>query len=339
MRELRKEMIFRNLAAFSRPAYYNNELIEQYELLEKEMVDTTFNRAHAEIAKLRVQDVIRHMSDMNVNCDHIADDKFERFMNLNKEFVNEIKKSKSGARGERLTLKHLEMLKCENEIISNLELSRGCHHTELDAVVFTKKAIFIIEVKNTGKDVYIDEKGNYIKLGEYSFVKSTFGEKMNEKEYLLKEELKLYGLRNPKIVTLLVFVDNKINVKNDYKFVDYAFLTNLPNIIDSYDGLNIYNMNKLRKISKKLVKNECKHFYSAPFNVVEYKEAFADLLSTLEDASGILTDVYEEQINEETVVEEEKSGVKFPWKLVGGLSLGLIGIGTLSKVIKSSVGK
>ena len=98
-------------------------------------------------------------------------------------------------------------------------------------------------------------------------------------------------------------------------------------------------MNKIRKISKKLVKNECKHFYSAPFNVSEYKEAFADLLSTLEESSGILTDVYEEQITEDASVEEDKRNVKFPWKLVGGLSLGLIGIGTLSKVIRSSVGK
>ena len=174
MRELRKNQIIRNLTAFNRLGYYHEELLEQYDLLEREIMNVTFNINHAEMAKLRIQDVIKHMSDMNVNCNHVADDKFERFTTINTEFVNQIKKIKSGARGERLALKHLEMIKCEHNIISNLELAKGTHHTELDAVVFTKKAIFIIEVKNTGKDVYIDEKGNYIKLGENSFIKSNF---------------------------------------------------------------------------------------------------------------------------------------------------------------------
>ena len=58
----------------------------------------------------------------------------------------------------------LEYLNSPNIVLRNIELSDGALRSELDAIVITPKCLTIVEVKNTGKDIFIDENGNYFPI-------------------------------------------------------------------------------------------------------------------------------------------------------------------------------
>ena len=76
-----------------------------------------------------------------------------------------------------------------NIILKNIELKDGDDRTELDAVVITPYGITIVEVKNTARDIFIDENGNYYRTGEFLNWDCNIVQKMNLKEDLLKRAL------------------------------------------------------------------------------------------------------------------------------------------------------
>lgn len=59
----------------------------------------------------------------------------------------------------------------------------------MDAVVITPKCVTIIEVKNTSRNIFIDEEGNYFRTGEFLKWDCNIAEKMSLKEKLLRKVL------------------------------------------------------------------------------------------------------------------------------------------------------
>lgn len=284
-KENRIKELVGSMHSFSKEAYHKDELLPEYLELQKELINLTFNDIHAENGNLRIWDVENHLEKLNDECGHSADTELEKFKEGCKFVCNAIKSEFSGNAGEFKAFRSLETLRCKNMIMKNIEFKFGDHRTEIDAIVFTERAIFIIEVKNPHKDIYIDERGNYCRVGNTMNLDCNISEKMNDKVYLLGEALKSVGYSNANIVSLVVFTNSTINVDNRYDYITTCFLGNLPYFIEKYDGKPIYSESIISAMMEGVANAECKEAYPPEMNFAQFKLDFATLMAKLEEAS------------------------------------------------------
>lgn len=284
-KETRIKEIISKMQSFSKPVYYKAELLPEYLDLQNELTTLTYNDSHAETGKLRIWDVENHLEKLNEECGHVADEELEAFKQDSKIICNAIKSEFSGNAGEFKALRSLETLRCKNKVMKNVELKSGGHRTEIDAIVFTEKAVFIIEVKNPHRDIYIDQRGNYCRVGNTMILDCNIGEKMNDKVYLLREALKSSGYSNANIVSLVVFTTSSIHVDNKYEYITTCFLGNLPHIIERYDCKPIYSDSSIAAMMESVANAECKEAYPLELDINQFKYRFANLMATLEEAA------------------------------------------------------
>ncbi|MDO5331593.1 MAG: nuclease-related domain-containing protein, partial [Bacillota bacterium] len=300
MKTQRIEELMTAMKSFGKESYHKSELLNEMFALQQEIVELTFSGEHAATAELKIWDVERHLEQLNADCGDAATEELARFKEGCKMLCNLIKAEISGNRGEYKAFKTLDYLKSQNRILKNVELSDGDVRTELDAVVITPKCVTIVEVKNTSKNIFIDEEGNYYRTGEFLKWDSNIAEKMSVKEGLLKKALEAAGYGQVQIRSIVVFTNNRIEVQNKYRQIKTSFVSQLAYIIDGYrldDTISIEEMDKLQQIIQEA---ECKEAYPFEFDVNQYKADFANLMATLEIAKT------QEEVEEEVVVENIK---------------------------------
>lgn len=146
--------------------------------------------------------------------------------------------------------------------------------------------IVIVEVKNTAKDIFIDENGNYFRTGEFLRWDCNIAEKMLTKEDLLRKALERNGIQNVQLRSVVVFTDNRIEVQNKYSRIRTCFVSQLPYIIDGFRGGHIMATEEMARAESAIKEAETKEAYPFGFDVVQYKRDFATLMATLEEASA-----------------------------------------------------
>ena len=184
-----------------------------------------------------------------------------------------------------------------------MELSDGERRTELDAVVVTPAVITIVEVKNTAKNIFIDENGDYYRTGEYLRWDCNIAEKLTLKEELLKKVLADDGIEEIQIRSIVVFTDNRIEVQNKYSRIRTCFVSQLAYIIDGFKSDTNMSEEEMEHIEGLIKEAECKEAYPFDFDVAQYKMDFATLMAVFEEASAKA----EEPVYEQEVVSEKKS--------------------------------
>lgn len=299
-KEERINQIVESMDAFSNEEYLKKDLLNEYYKLERQVVETTFNKEHVEEGNLTLKNVYQHFQSLCNQHGNKLTEEFRAFSDLNYAVVNGIRKITSGDWGEAKAYKSLETLKCKNKVVRNLELSKDDHKAEIDLIVITQKAVFVIEVKNTKRDIRIDENGNYVKVGKSEFIDCVIGEKMNEREFLVRNYLEENGIKNPNIVSLLVFTNSSIKVENNYPYIIHCFLGSMPHIIQNYDGQTIYNLKEVEKMYDCLNKKEAVATFKPDCDIQAYKRAFANLLVSVEMLN-----------NEQLILEEKKKNSLF----------------------------
>ena len=250
MNNERINSILKSIKAFNKTSYYKAEALPECLKLQDELVRLVFAEEHAECGKLRLNDVLNHFRQKNEELGYVADEELAKFEEGCKDMNNEIRGRISGERGEQKVYRALENLKVSNKVQHNIEFTEDDERTELDAIVTTPQAIFIVEVKNTGKDIFIDSKGGYYRVGKYNSFDCNIGEKMECKERLLRKALIRRGVQNPCIEKVLVFTNNQIEVANEYEALQICFLSQLCYRINSYKGENVYSENMMEQIEK-----------------------------------------------------------------------------------------
>ena len=194
-----------------------------------------------------------------------------------------------------------------NELrIKNVELTDGDCKTELDAVVITPAAITIIEVKNTTKNVFIDDQGNYYHTGEFLKWDCNIAEKMNLKTELLRKALAGTEFESMHIESVVVFTNNRIEVQNRYQSVRTCFVSQLSYIIDGFRSDGSLSDEKMNAVMTAIEEAAGHESYPFEFDVQQYKEDFAVLMATLEMAGLRKAQEIEEPVIEETKAEEKK---------------------------------
>ena len=169
-----------------------------------------------------------------------------------------------------------------NIILKNVELSDGDRHTELDALVVTPGVVTIVEMKNTAKNIFIDENGDYYRTGEYLRWDCNIAEKITLKENILKKVLADDGIEDIQIRSIVVFTDNRIEVQNKYSGIRTCFVSQLAYIIDGFKSSINMSEEKMEHIAGIIKKTESKEAYPFDFDVAQYKKDFATLMVILE---------------------------------------------------------
>lgn len=305
-RQERIEEIISTIKSFAKERYQKEEVLPEMLELQRELVALTFNGEHAEQGRLRIWDVEAHLEKMNAERGHIADAELTVFMEGSKILCNAIKAEMSGNAGEFKAFRSIETLRCPYRLLKNVEFQNGDHHTELDGVVFTEKGVFIIEVKNTAKDIYIDERGNYCRVTDIMRFDKNIGDSMNDKEYLLREAFKAAGIECPHIASYVVFTNNNVHVDNKYAYITTCFLGQLPRLIESFESDAHYSMEEIERMMSAATVAACKNSYALPLDVNKYKHDFATLVAILEGAADEDAEVTSEKAPEtENSTEEE----------------------------------
>lgn len=283
----RIQEIENQLTAFSNKRYSKEEILPELLLLQKQMAAVAFNVSLEETNGLKLIDISKRLEQLNVDCGSIANETVDEFIAGSKAISHLIKAEVSGIKGEKQAYKSLQTIRRKHRIIKNVELRHENHGAEIDMVVVVNNAVFLIEVKNSMRDIIIDEKGNYLRYKfdrELSFDKN-IGQKMNEKEYLLREVLKNAGYEDVAMQSLLVFTNNSISVENNYEYIRTCFLSDLPHIINNYVDGEYYGLEQMQGIVNAITSAKSHVTYRTDeVDFPAIKRNFATLIATLEEA-------------------------------------------------------
>lgn len=291
----RVDELVASMKAFGRKEYRKNELLSEMFALQQEIVNLTFNDEHAANAGLRIVDVEKHLEQLNSERGNIADDEFKKFEEESKVFCNLIRAEISGSKGEEMAFQGLQNIRSRNIVLKNVELGEGTCRTEIDALVITPGALTIVEAKNTGKNIFIDEQGDYYRTGKFLKWDCNIKEKMKMKEELIRKALATAGIESIRIESVVVFTNNKIEVENRYSGLRTCFISQLAYTVDRIANEKPFANEQMEVIENTIKAAENKNAYPFEFDVEQYKHDFATVLAALEEATAKEKEEHEEK--------------------------------------------
>ena len=280
----RANEILSQITAFSESSYTKAEYLPELMKLQEEIVNLTFNGEHAEEAKLRLWDVGRHLEMLNAECGGKADKELSDFIQMSKRIGNEISAEISGNKGERIVFSALNNLNCYNAVLRNVEFEFDGQRTEIDAIVFTHRAVFIIEIKNSKKNIFIDEDGGFYRTGHSMHYDGNIADKMSDREAMLRKALEKVGLGYLKIFNIVTFTNSRLDIENKYHRIKVCGSNYLPVFIDKFQSDNWYSDENICTMVNAVEDSRCKEPCQMPVNMDEFKMKFATLMATLEFA-------------------------------------------------------
>ena len=297
MNEKRVNEIISQITAFSKDTCTKSEFLPELLKLQKELIDLTFNAEHAENGDLRLWDVERHLRKMNDERGRVADDELARFVKGSKVVCNNISAEFSGNVGEQKVFRALDNLGCQNSVLHNVELEFDGRRTEIDAIVFTNHAIFIIEIKNSKKNIFIDENGEFYRIGNSMHHDCNIADKMDEREALLRKALERAGMDYLKIFKIVTFTNPRLDVENKYHYIKVCPSNYLTSFIENFTSNQWYSYESICTMTEAVTEVKCPEEYKMSIDMTELKREFAILMAKLEAA--------EEADNEPEIVQEE----------------------------------
>lgn len=332
-----------SIKSFQKTKYCKADIEGELRKLQQELLSLVFDDEHILNANLKIWDAFNQLFAENEEKNGIATELLEVLRQDCKMFSNLIRAEISGNWGENQVFHRLTGLKGKHTILRNIELSNGFRKTELDFVVFTEKAQVIVEVKNTKKDVFIDENGDYYRKGEYQNFDCNIKEKMDYREKLLRVMLVDTVAKIDKevnVIKLVVFTNNRMEIRNKCEDLKTCFLGELPYLIDDYAGETVYTEEDILAMSEVISDSAETNEYELEMDMQKFKEEFARVLVTLEN--------YEE-LQEEVPVQEEPEIPYFftqeyaekqqTIKNVVCVVAGLISVASISAVVANAVTK
>ena len=313
MNEKRVNEIISQITAFSKDTYTKSEFLPELFKFQKELVDLTFNAEHAENGTLQLQDVESHLSKMNDERGHVADIELSKFIQGSKVVCNKIRAEISGNFGEQKVFSILKNLNCQNSVLRNVELEFDGRRTEIDAIVFTNHAAFIIEIKNSKKNIFIDENGDFYRIGSSMHHDGNIADKMNEREALLRKALERAGMECMKIFKIVTFTNSYIDVECKYRYIKVCPSNYLNSFIEKFTSNQWYSYENICIMTEAVTEVKCPEEYQMSIDMTEFKRDFAVLMAKLETAeeadfeSGHIDQPYEKAVNTSDVKVEVNS--------------------------------
>lgn len=297
MNNMKMESIVQKMTSFPKDEYQKIELLPEMLKLQDDLVREDLGEEYVGCAK--IYDVKRHLFEKNEELGHVADAELMRFKKGCGELANLIKAEISGNKGENYAFKCFEYLRSQSVVLRNIEMKKGDKRTELDAIVITPFGITIVEVKNTSRDIYIDNEGNYYTTGEFLRLDCNIAYKMKFREELVREAIRESFYSDMPIQSVIVFTNNKIKVENKCKDLKTCFVSQLAYTIDSFKESGKVSEIVMDEIRRMIKTAECKESYPFEFDVKQFKKDFATVIVALEE---------KEEKNKDKKINEECRG-------------------------------
>lgn len=275
---MKRESLLSSLKGLNKDVYSREELLPEMDQLEKEMAQIVFEDGLDIPAEyVHMTYIMKHLHEMNNEARNVADQELKKLSRLASIFSNHVRAQQSGITGEDRVEQYLGYMKSNHVVLRNLQLSDGVHNTEIDFLVLKQGVATIVEVKNSKRDIYIDEAGNMYKIGRYENFDSHLGTKMDFRAEVIKQLLKDAGFENMKIEKVVVFTNNRIQVQKDYRGFRVCFLSRLPHLIDDFYGTGVIQFTKhLQQIADFIQSKDLNEYYPFDMDVQEFKESFVD---------------------------------------------------------------
>lgn len=267
-------------------AYYNKEVLPEMLSLQEEISELTFGEKGK-----RIYEVSHYFQNRNLERGRIAEPEVIAVTEGCEQIATMIGREIAGTSGETAAVRSLKTVKSKHRTLSNIELKDDDSRAELDAVVITRKAIFLIEVKNSGRDMVIDKRGNYFRAEGAMDFDYNIGEKINIKEYLLRQAIACsqeLSERPLNIVNIVAFANSKMHIENRYQYVKTCHLSRLPHIIDEYEGNDLYSFEDMYEIAEAVKGAECHKKYPVEFDFNAFIRDFALAKAKLDDVPNKL---------------------------------------------------
>ena len=288
--EKRVNEICSGITAFSEKSYSKSLYLPELLKVQDQVINLTFNAEHAENGDLRLWDVAKHFQQLNEERGNVADVELERFSELNDKLINDIKAEISGNIGEQKVINELEKIHCKNRVLTNVVLEYDNERTEIDAIVITNYAIFIIEVKNSKKNILISESGRFQRIGKHIHYDCNIAEKMDKRERLLRKALQDAKMEYLNFFKIVTFTNPYIDVENNYKYIKVLPHEYLAAYIDKFTSNIYYSSRDITNMIDIIDANRCADPYQMSIDKDEYKIAFATLMAKLESAETTETE-------------------------------------------------
>ena len=306
--EKRKRQILNNCYAgiTDEKSFAKKDVEPELRKFQASIVSTVFEEKHGE--DLRIKDVQLHINSLAEEQHLLLNEKIVEFNAMSNELNKLLGQEIAGNKGERKLERNMKMIQVENEYLTNVELNSEDIVSEIDGIVITSKAIFLLEAKYSVNDMCITSDGNYCRAENHSIVYGNIGDKVNEKEYLLRQALKNKGFdKEIKIYRILVYTNNDTKLFNYYKYLKKCSCNQLHYFIEEFDGEDIYTTEDMSFIKTSLFEASEIKKYPIDFNFKKYEELFADVLIMTEHPHNM----------EDTIIDYTK---KIDWKKVAKYS-------------------
>lgn len=282
--DVRATELYSLVTAFSEESYTKADFLPELLKLQQELVTLTFNGEHAENGNLQIWDVEKHLQKMNDTRGNPADAELKRFIQSSKEICNTIRAEISGHKGEEKVFRLLGNLACPNVVLHNVELEFDGRRTEIDAIVFTNQAVFIIEIKNSRKDILIDENGNFFRVGNAMSRDCNIAEKMDVREEMLRMALSTSGVCFPRIFKIVVFTNHLIKLDSRYRYLKVLYSNYLQSFIENFVSDRMYTDEDINAMVAAVSEAKCQEAYRMSVDMDTYKKDFATIMALLESA-------------------------------------------------------
>lgn len=320
------DKIVASMRSFDRDSYRKDEVLPELLKLQREVVDMVVVDSDQDNADLRIWDVEKVLEQANAHLGGVADTELLRFKANCKSLSQAISGEISGIRGERRAHRSLATLNVENRLMKNVALSQGDVRSEIDVLVITRKGCFIVEVKNTRKDIFIDRSGGYYRLSSEPVFDMNIGQKTRDREFLLKSALACTDFATVPIRSIVVFTNEGMTVKNEYERLEACYLCQLPYAIEECPGEDVLAAKEMDLLVAAVEGAEQTDEYPVKFDAIGFKESFAAAMVALQGAEEAAGEDWETQgVGLDPERGEKSDGTRSPRLFARWLAVAVFG--------------
>lgn len=308
MNEIRENSIkelFEGVGPDSTTLYTNQEIVDLLMELQKTMISGVYEKTHAEY--MREKDLMVHFATLAAEYGLKETETYKRFESNMNDLGYTIGSFIKGMKGEKIARRALKLISFDKnvKILYNIALEDEDAQAEYDAIVIAPYGLFVVEVKNWGSEMHIDENG--ILRRNDQDIKYDLPGRMSVKEGLLREYLG--DIFPDKYQGIVLFSNENAKVQDDYKQMPVCYGGGIVYSIRSFNkGEEILTASQINEIAEKITSNHKEQRALCKVNCEEIVEDYASLMAAIEEAAEGTYSSVEELKNIEQKVDEEVQG-------------------------------
>lgn len=273
---------FDGIGLDSTTLYTNQEIVDGLMEVQRKQMEGVYEQTHAE--HMRERDLMLHFSTLATEYGLRETALYKRFEDNMNDMGYTIGSFIKGMKGEHIARRALKLISFDKnvKILYNIALEDDDAQAEYDAIVITPYGLFVVEVKNWGAAMSIDENG--ILRRDDQDIKYDLPGRMSVKEGLLREYLgDLFPSRYQGIV---LFSNENAKVQDDYKQMPICYGGGIVYSIRTFnEGKVILTDSQIELIAEKINSNHKEQRALCKVNCKEIIEDYAVLMAAIEDAA------------------------------------------------------